>query len=227
MRMMQLDQQSLAEVSDLFFASHDIGIMFGGERNCKTLHGVRLARIAHNAGYPVYSNVELFEPGGGPETDWRCDNGRIDSTNPIEAINQLFELFDQIEDEGTQGECKFLLLDEFSDLVDAQDWKKAVYTSNIWKQLGKMGFTTFVTNQQLSMTYNRYRDNATRVVYTRMLPDKLHYRLIVLKQSVLNHKEYHQVYDVLMNAEEVFPYYDTFQRMYSGNRKKKKSNSEK
>lgn len=200
---------------DLFFADHDIGICFGGERNCKTLHGVRMARIAYEHGWPIYSNVSLFSDAG----DWRCQEGRIDSEDSVNAIDQLFAIFDRIKQDRTNADPKFLLLDEFSDLADAQKWREVVHTSNIWKQLGKMGFTTFVTNQQLSMTYNRYRDNATRILYTRMMPGNEYYRLIVMKQSVINFKKYIKAYDVMFDARPIFPLYDTYQPMYTINKK--------
>ena len=119
--------------------------------NAETLHAVRLAKKAYDEGYEIYSNIKLSGNGG----DWRHPQGILDSDSPDTCVNQLFDLFDYIEDEHLEDTPKFLVLDEFSDIADSQRWRDAAWTSNVWKQLGKMGFTSYVTNQAFSMTYTR------------------------------------------------------------------------
>lgn len=197
-------------INRLDFEPLDLGVICGGVRCFKTLHAVRLAKLAHDDGYEVYSNIKLSGNGG----DWRHHFGRLDSQNSDVCVSQLFVLFDHIEDEHLEDVPKFLVLDEFSDIADSQRWKDAAWTSNVWKQLGKMGFTSYVTNQSFSMTYNRYRDNTNKMVITKRL-DETHYTVTIGLQSTANHERYKKTVSYVLNGRSTFELYNTRQRMYS------------
>lgn len=192
------------------FEPLDLGVICGGVRCFKTLHAVRLANIAHTEGYEIYSNVSLSGSGG----DWRCNAGVLDSDDPVNCVHQLFDIFDHISDEHLEEVPKFLFLDEFSDIADPQNWRNAAWTSNIWKQLGKMGFTTYATNQSFNMTYNRYRDNVNKMVVTKRL-DPSHYTVTIGLQSTVDFTSYKKMVTYALDGSPTFDLYDTRQRMYS------------
>lgn len=196
------------------FEPLDLGVICGGVRCFKTLHAVRLAKLAYDEGYEIYSNILLSGNGG----DWRHHLGRLDSNDPDVCVTQLFVLFDHIEDEHLEEVPKFLVLDEFSDIADSQRWRDAAWTSNVWKQLGKMGFTSYVTNQAFSMTYNRYRDNANKMVITKklMIP---HYTVTIGLQSTAKHDIYKKVGSYVLDGSPIYSLYNTRQRMYSKRRR--------
>lgn len=189
------------------FDKLDLIVICGGVRCFKTAHAVRLMKIAYDQGYEIYTNLEL-------KGFWKYQYFHLDDSDPKKCLIQLQEIFRNIGENGLQKIPKFLFLDEFSDIVDSQNWKGATWTTSIWKQLGKMGFTTCVTNQTFSMTYNRYRENCNKKIITQRIDDK-HYLVNILIQSSNDHEEYKLVARYGVDGSLVFDFYDTYQLMYS------------
>ncbi|MCZ7401673.1 MAG: hypothetical protein O8C61_05575 [Candidatus Methanoperedens sp.] len=196
----------------------------GLPRKGKTALVVLMALEAHERGALIYSNVKVTDIN---RNDIRAPDGRLDPDDPNVCLHQLDEIFQDIRDNETWNIERFLILDEFSSLADAQDWKKYTWTTQLWKQAGKIGITGVAMDQNFSRIYNGYRDIT---VYKFLVGDvdingdyvsPPFCSVMVGRQTVNDHAEYTRIADFYVDLTPAFKCYNTHQLMYFGQKKKK------
>lgn len=210
---------------NLLYVPLSLNAVVGLPRKGKTALSVLMAIQAHDRGSLVYSNFFIND---GKGNDIRAPDGRLDPEDPKECLHQLEDIFVEIKENETWDTERFLILDEFSSLADSQNWKSFSWTTDIWKQLGKLGFTAVALDQNFSRIYNGYRDLVT---YKYLVGDMdvngdyvtLPYCSVVIgRQSSNDHTMYMRVADCYINLSPVFDRYNTHQLMYFGSKSKNK-----
>ncbi len=197
----------------------------GLPRKGKTALVVLMAIQARERGVAVYANFDIHD---GKGNDIRAADGRLDPDDSNHCLQQLDQIFQDIRENESWSIERLLILDEFSSIADAQDWKKYTWTTELWKQLGKIGFTGVALDQNFSRIYNGYRDIT---VYKYIVGDidvngdyvSLPYISVVVgRQSVNDHTVYVRVADFYVDISTAFDKYETHQLMYFGGKSKKK-----
>lgn len=200
----------------------DVGL----PRRGKTAFAVFKAIQAYLRGSQLYSNVIIHDEFG---NDIRAEDGKLDPEEPGELLSQLQDLFIDIRENESWDQSRFMVLDEFSSIADAQDWKKYSWTSGIWKQLGKLGITAVAVDQNFSRIYNGYRDLVT---FKYVIGDvdvngsnvqKPWCSVIVGRQSANDHTLYGKVSDFYCDISLVYKFFDTHQLFYFGKNSKRRS----
>ncbi|KAB2947834.1 MAG: hypothetical protein OIN84_00900 [Candidatus Methanoperedens sp.] len=208
----------------LMYEPLSLNAVVGLPRRGKTAFAILLALQAWLRGARIYSNVWIHDEDG---NDLRDPEGRLDSEDPGECLSQLSDIFLDIKEKETWFIDRFLVLDEFSSIADSQRWKEFSWTSDIWKQLGKLGFTGVAIDQNFSRIYNGYRDLVTYkyiVGNTDVNGDRVslpYCAVIVGQQSANDHAMYSPISDFPVNLKPVFKFYNTHELMYFGKSKKK------